>query len=334
MMMETSVKKKRGRKPKNYYNENVVEEQPQAEKKKRGRKKKYEIENSDKILNRNDEDNFDHNIIYSDDEFKETEITEKNKFVKKVAFGNLNITVSKKNTEEQCNYRNTIFEKTKQSQVVINENEWESDEEKEIPIENILNLNQENFERYYKENKKYVPSSVSQTNDRNDSLKRMRVVSCLKNVVSETEWPEKCDVCCLWCCHTFENSPCTLPTKYDSLRKRFTYVGIFCSWNCVRSYNLERNDHKKYERNGLITFLIQQLYGIVKAINVKPAPPRQTLKIFGGYLSIDEFRNNNFVDSYRLNLYNFNYIFPEVTEITNVKFKNENKPLRLTRKES
>jgi hypothetical protein len=330
--MELSVKKKRGRKPKNYYNENTVEEQPQPEKKKRGRKKKYEIENYDKILNRNEEDNFDHSVIYSDDELKENEI-EEDKFVKKVAFGNLNITVSKKNTEEQCNYRNTIFEKTKQSQIVINETEWESDEEKEIPIENILNLNQENFEKYYKENKKYVPASVAQTNDRNDSLKRLRVVSCLKNVISETEWPEKCDTCCWWCCHTFENSPCTLPIKYDSLRKRFTFVGIFCSWNCVRTYNLDRNDYKKYERNSLVTFLIQQLYGIVQAIHIKPAPPRQTLKMFGGYLSIDEFRNNSFVDSYRINLHNFNFIYPEITEITNVKFKNENKPLRLSRKE-
>ena len=53
--------KKRGRKPKNIINEEIV-------KKKRGRKKKYEIENSEKINNRNEINNFNHKIAYSDDE--------------------------------------------------------------------------------------------------------------------------------------------------------------------------------------------------------------------------------------------------------------------------
>ena len=66
--MET-LKKKRGRKPKNYYND-LPKEQPEiiTEKKKRGRKKKYEIENSEKILNRDHLNNFNHNIVYSDDD--------------------------------------------------------------------------------------------------------------------------------------------------------------------------------------------------------------------------------------------------------------------------
>ena len=65
------VKKKRGRKPKNFYNtetDEIKETAVLVEKKKRGRKKKYEIENSDKILNRNEVNNFDHKIAYSDDE--------------------------------------------------------------------------------------------------------------------------------------------------------------------------------------------------------------------------------------------------------------------------
>ena len=331
LMEKELIKKKRGRKPKNYYNENKVEEQPQPEKKKRGRKKKYEIENFDKILNRNEDNNFNHNVIYSDDE----QLPEKNdNCVKKIAFGNLDITVSKKITHESTSYRNTIIEKTKNSQI-INEDEWESDEEKEIPIENILSLNQEKFEKYYKESKKYVPGTIAETVDKNESLKRIRVVTTLKNVIIDNTWPEKTDVCCWWCCHKFECSPCTLPTKYDQLRKRFDFVGLFCSWNCTKAYNLDKNDHKKFERSSLITLLVQQMYGIVHAICIKTAPPRQVLTMFGGYLSIDEFRNNNsIVDAYKINLFKFNYIYPEITEITNVKFKNEKKLLRLSRKDN
>ena len=314
--MDSLIKKKRGRKPKNFYSENV--EQEIVEKKKRGRKKKYEIENFEKILNRDELNNFDHRIVYSDDE----EVHEEEGTVKKIAFGNLDITVSKKTTAEVVNYKNNFSN-------VINENEWGSDEE--IPVENFV---QENFEKYYNTNKKYLPGNVSDFKEKNneESIKRIRVVTTIKNTLNVDEWPEKTDICCWWCCHTFTNCPCTLPTKYDPLRKRFQFVGLFCSWNCTKAYNFERNDHRKYERSQLITLLIQQLYGITNAINIKAAPPKQTLKMFGGYLDIQEFRStNSTVDQYHMNLINYTYIYPEITEISNVKIKSTPKNLRLSR---
>jgi len=160
----------------------------------------------------------------------------------------------------------------------------------------------------------------------------MRVVTCLNNIITDNEWPIDCNICCWWCCHKFENIPCTLPTKYDPLRKRFTFTGMFCSWNCSKAYNLNMSDYKKIERNGLITFLLQQLYGIDTAIRIKPAPPRETLKMFGGYLDIFEFRNRyTIVDCYHLNLDKHNFIYPEISEVTNIKVKSEKKNLRLQR---
>ena len=51
--MDQIVKKKRGRRPKSFYDCNIIteiaDEQEITEKKKRGRKKKYEIQNSEKI---------------------------------------------------------------------------------------------------------------------------------------------------------------------------------------------------------------------------------------------------------------------------------------------
>ena len=140
------LKKKRGRKPKNYYNdlpEKEIEPETQEsnlnEKKKRGRKKKYEIENSEKILNRDHLNNFNHSIAYSDDE---EPVGDKENQIKNISFGNLNITVSKKVQQVEDTYRSDIINKMNES--VINEDEY-SDEETEIPIENILNLNQEKF---------------------------------------------------------------------------------------------------------------------------------------------------------------------------------------------
>ena len=82
---------------------------------------------------------------------------------------------------------------------------------------------------------------------------------------------------------------------------------------------------------GLINQLMIQLYGATIALNTKSAPPRQCLEMFGGYMNIDTFRENNCIN-YRLNLINSNFIFPEITEINTIKVKqNENKNLRLSR---
>ena len=311
--MDPLLKKKRGRKPKNYFNSDP---EPIVEKKKRGRKKKYEIENFDKILNRNEENNFDHSIAYSDDD--EHTICQDTS-VKKISFGSLDITVSKKINVVTDNYRNQIK--------LLNENEYSSDEEKEIAIESILKP----FERCYHGNKKYTPGSEPTEID-SDNIKHLRVVNTLKNIISDQEWPKAVDVCCWWCCHPFECSPCTLPTKYDPHRKRFTFVGIFCSWNCTKAYNFNTNDCKKHERSGFITLLLQQLYGLPCAINIKAAPPKQCLKMFGGYLDILSFRNNNTnITGYHLNLINYKYIYPEITEISNVKTKSEKNNLKLFR---
>ena len=313
-MSDDQVKKKRGRKPKNYYTE-TVEQPVVVDKKKRGRKKKYEIENFEKILNRNEINNFNHHIAYSDDEIADhPEEPESSIGVKKISFGNLNITVSKKEEE--------IMKFTPIKMVPVGnivEDEY-SDDDQQIPVENIVDKTFCESNQYIKENH---CSRIA---------KKIRVVNTLTDTFIEDSWPEQVDVCCWWCCHKFDTAPCTLPTKYDPLRKRFTFAGIFCSWNCTKAYNFERNDYRQGERAGLISLLIQQIYGIREAIIIKAAPPRQTLKMFGGYKTIEEFRSQNVgVDAYHMNLFNYQYIYPEINEMSSIKINNEKKNLRLTR---
>jgi hypothetical protein len=310
--MDTEIKKRRGRKPKS-----CVEDHTEVEKKKRGRKKKYEIENFSKLNNRNEINNFDHNIAYSDDDTQSV-IEEPNKSIKKVAFGNLDITISKSIQEPDEDYKSIIQPQTQ----LIDEDEWESCSDYETETEKV-----------YKEKKKYIPANTVTKQSNEESVKRIRIVTTVKNYNQfDTSWPETSDIHCWWCCHKFTCCPCTLPTKYDQLRKRFTFTGIFCSWNCVKAYNFEKGDHLKYQRSELITLLIKQMYGITKSLGIKPAPPRQCLKIFGGYLTIDEFRNGNSnVESYKINLLNYNYTYPEVTEVTSIKSKTVHKNLRIQR---
>ena len=78
--------------------------------------------------------------------------------------------------------------------------------------------------------------------------------------------------------------------------------------------------------------MVKQISNIYESIAIKPAPYRECLKMFGGYMTIEEFRDEfSAVDSYHLNLLNFNYIYPEITEITNVNVKNNKKNLRISR---
>jgi hypothetical protein len=97
-------------------------------------------------------------------------------------------------------------------------------------------------------------------------------------------------------------------------------------------------DHKRFERNTYLTLLMQQLYGVETSLRIKPAPPRECLKMFGGYLDINEFRNKyHVVDCYHINLIKHNFVFPDVSEVTNIKVNsrnsvnNDKKNLRLQR---
>ena len=68
--------------------------------------------------------------------------------------------------------------------------------------------------------------------------------------------------------------------------------GCFCSLECASSYNFysEENNGDAWERYNLINLLSQKL-GYNNYI--KLAPKREVLKFFGGYMTIEDFRNHS-----------------------------------------
>jgi len=103
---------------------------------------------------------------------------------------------------------------------------------------------------------------------------------------------EETDIACWWCCHQFDSIPCSLPEKYyDGI---FYVWGCFCSYSCAMSYNNDLDDYKTSERNSLIQFLYKTIYDVEKQEElVKAANPRQSLKFFGGSMSIEKFRKDS-----------------------------------------
>jgi hypothetical protein len=109
------------------------------------------------------------------------------------------------------------------------------------------------------------------------------------NANNEKTWPEETSIHCWWCCHQFNNIPCALPEYYK--KEKFYVYGCFCSFNCCASYNFSKNDDNMWERFSLLNLMYKKLYN-QKFTKISLAPPRETLKMFGGYLSIEEFRES------------------------------------------
>lgn len=109
----------------------------------------------------------------------------------------------------------------------------------------------------------------------------------------EPRWPSRTDAACYWCCHTFSWPPIGAPEEMDR-EGRFRLFGNFCSFNCAKAYLWNSNNPHKNRRLDLLMQLMLRLYGGPKRkgsyTGVVMAPPRATLKMFGGWMGIDEYR--------------------------------------------
>jgi hypothetical protein len=116
----------------------------------------------------------------------------------------------------------------------------------------------------------------------------IKILQCYNGIKSYA--PKETNIWCWWCCHPFDTIPRFAPTKYDELRDRYQVTGNFCSWGCVKSYMLHDNTLKVSSSMCLLTMMIRSINGSLYNV-VTCAPPRQALKVFGGNMSIHDFRN-------------------------------------------
>eukprot|EP00854_Cymbomonas_tetramitiformis_P001117 gene1117-1671_t len=80
-----------------------------------------------------------------------------------------------------------------------------------------------------------------------------------------------------------------MPYNYDNKSKTYQVYGNFCTWNCMKAFNINETDYQKNNRSSLITMMYYHTHN--KTDVIKIAPPRQKLKIFGGDMDINEFRS-------------------------------------------
>ena len=96
---------------------------------------------------------------------------------------------------------------------------------------------------------------------------------------------------CWWCCHEIPGPVLHMPYKFSE--GKFYTCGQFCSWPCMKSYNIFSGRPKIGTVSDLITLYKLKITG--KVSPTSSAPSRFALKAFGGTMSIEEFRNTGSV---------------------------------------
>ena len=144
-----------------------------------------------------------------------------------------------------------------------------------------------------------VPVPADMTTNYSDILSAVEVSHAserfngdvMRDILTRTKAPTYSQgTACFWCCHPFAWKPSVLAISYDAYEMMYACEGHFCSPECaLASLYAEPNlsDVTRWTRHALLADLYRTLYTTRDLI---PAPARATLRMFGGPLSIDQFR--------------------------------------------
>lgn len=111
--------------------------------------------------------------------------------------------------------------------------------------------------------------------------------------------PLSTTVACYWCAHSFKNQAVVIP---ESERNNIYKVyGNFCSPECAMAYLLKESldPHIRWDRMALL----YRIYDVDGKGRIYPAPPRESLKLFGGPLSIESYRATLHSNKVRIDLH-------------------------------
>lgn len=114
---------------------------------------------------------------------------------------------------------------------------------------------------------------------------------------TDEAWPASTDICCFHCTEPFDTQPVGIPMSVTD--SKLVCDGNFCSYGCALAYTFAQgSSHIQYRTRQLLVQAARDIHGIS---NVHVAPPRLALKKFGGYLTIEEFRNSTHLHSIVVN---------------------------------
>lgn len=120
-----------------------------------------------------------------------------------------------------------------------------------------------------------------------------------KELKSTKKIPEKTDIACYWCAHSFTWQPCIIPEREE--KGTYRVYGNFCAPNCGMAFLLQESldTHVRWERIALLHRLYGKFYPNGR---IFPSPARECLRLFGGPMDIDTFRGTVALGKVRIDL--------------------------------
>lgn len=109
----------------------------------------------------------------------------------------------------------------------------------------------------------------------------------------------KTNVACWYCCHQFDTYPICAPVNFNYTKNVFKVVGCFCSFNCSKAYISSEFKGKYIHLNSFLLKRLKKQYE-----KITQSPPKTVLKMFGGPLTIEEYRKTfTTIDSVNINVF-------------------------------
>lgn len=273
---------------------------------KRGRKPKYPIESISDIR-----DKFKDNdrIVFTSEGENKPQSNEDYQN-KQISFGNLNIVVKEKNETNTDDLREIFRKQAKEKK----QDSSDSDETDESPSDSDSDVSHQGEYEIKRITKKKVYKQLTHFTDKTE----------------KGDWPATTDKLCWWCCFPFGTIPIPSVYKYDYYANKFYLKGIFCSWECSKAYTFESN----IKHINLLYKLYKTWTGEKDFGRIQKAPQRYVLKDFGGYLTIDEFRNNPYEtrEIFMSENHQMSYVNQDILEVYTILKKKSKKKYSLSRK--
>ena len=171
--------------------------------------------------------------------------------------------------------------------------------------------------------------------DINSSDTKIKIVAAMCEFADANrrkEWLKSTSIWCRWCVHPFAGPPVAIPKWY--VNKTFFVSGCYCSYSCAAKHLFSKadvNENDKWKYYHLLHLLRNKILGTPKNIRIKLAPPQDILQVFGGHLSINDFRNTTKEGNIHHKIYNILNpplvsIIPTIEETT---YPNINSDMRL-----
>jgi len=104
------------------------------------------------------------------------------------------------------------------------------------------------------------------------------------------EWPATTHLACWYCRLPFDTQPIPIVQQYDSTKNLYDVYGVSCSGPCSKSYIISMRNNDSRTRLIWQTKMLIEVFGWPANEPIPAANPWQAIDVFGGYMTIAEWR--------------------------------------------